>query len=443
MALCPLDSVLWGDLYGDAEVARQFTDAAELAAMVRVEAVLAQVQGRLGVIPAEAGTRIAAALDGLVVPPEALADGTAAAGVPPPALVAYLRGVVGGEAAGWIHWGPTSQDIVDLGFMLRLKAALETLAARLDALIPSLAAQANAHARTVMAGRTRSQIATPITFGLRIAQWTAPLIALRGRLDPLRARVLRVQFGGASGANTAIAPHGPAVADALAAALGLAPSPPWGTDRAGLAQLAAWLAQTTGALGKMAGDLMIMGRSEIAEAQAGAGGGSSTMPQKSNPVAAEAMVALARYLSALVGPMHLAQLHQEERDATAWALEWFALPQMVVATGAALRHGQNLAATLSADAARMAEMLKADGGGVFAEQATFALAAYMPRPQAADLLKRAMAQARAEGRTLADVLPSLTDAPVDWEARLGTEGVGDAAVALIAQILRHGSVGKN
>ena len=143
-----------------------------------------------------------------------------------------------------------------------------------------------------MAARTRAQMATPITFGLRLAQWAQPLIELESEIEYLRANVLRVQFGGASGANTAVGPHGPGIAEALARELGLTPAAPWHTNRRGIALLAAWLGQLSSALAKIAGDLVLLSRSEVAEVALSSGGGSSTMPQKSNPVGPETILAL-------------------------------------------------------------------------------------------------------------------------------------------------------
>ena len=165
----------------------------------------------------------------------------------------------------------------------------------------------------------------------------------------------------------------------------------------------------------MAGDLVLMGRSESGEARAGRGGGSSTMPQKSNPVAAETIGALARYVAVLVTPMHLAALHAEERDGSAWSLEWLTLPQMLVATAAALRHAQGLAETLAPDPGRMRAVLETGGGVAMAEAASFLLAAQMPRADAQALVKRAVAELATTGETLAEALTRLGPVPVDLD----------------------------
>ena len=431
MAVSPFDSAVLGPLFGDAEVAAAFSDDAEVAAMVAVERALARAEGAVGVIPAPAAAAIDSGLASFAPDPAALAAGTVAAGVPVPALVAALRKALPPEAGQWLHWGATSQDIVDSGLALRLRPVLAVLDARLATLADTLALAARRWRDLPMAGRTRSQVAAPITFGLRVARWRQPIPALRADLGRLAPRLARVQLGGAVGANTAIAPHGPAVAAALARELGLNDAPAWHTDRAALAALAGWCAAVTGALGKIAGDLILMGRSEIGEARAGAGGGSSTMPQKSNPVAAETIGALARLVACLTAPVHLAALHAEERDGTAWSLEWLALPQIVVATAAALRHAQGLAEALTPDAERMQAIVEAGGGVALAEAASFVLAAHMPRADAQALVKEAVAALPATGETLAEALTRLGPVPVALTPADALGGVGEAVDALL------------
>ena len=433
MAVSPFDSALLGPLFGDAEVGAHFSDAAELDAMVRVERALARAEAACGVIPDEAALAIDRGLADVVLDPAALAAGTAAAGVPVPALVAALRARLDPAAGQWLHWGATSQDIVDSALAVRLAMVLGILVARLDTLSATLAEAARRWRDLPMAGRTRSQVATPITFGLRVARWRQPLVPLRGDLAALLPRVARVQFGGAVGTNAAIAPQGPAVAAALAAELGLAASPSWHTDRSALGALAGTCAGVTGALGKMAGDLVQMGRSESGEARAGSGGGSSTMPQKSNPVAAETMGTLARFVAALATPMHLAALHAEERDGTAWSLEWLTLPQILVATAAALRHAQGLAETLEPDPVRMQAILDAGGGVAMAEAASFLLAGHMPRAEAQALVKRAVGEVATTGETLAAALTRLGPIPVELGSDQALSGVSDAIDALLRE----------
>jgi 3-carboxy-cis,cis-muconate cycloisomerase len=420
MTVSPLDSRIFADLLGDAEVGALFSDEATVAALVAAERALARAGARHGVIPAAAGAELDAALAAVAVAPEALTAGTAAAGVPVPALLAALRERLPAEAGHWLHWGTTSQDIVDSALALRLGQALDRLGIRLDRLVALLRTAAYRWADLPMAGRTRSRVAAPVTFGLRCANWAGPLIEHGRALALLRPLVARAQLGGAVGTLGVFGPAGPAVAATFAGELGLVAAPPWHTDRCGVAALAAWCAGVSGATAKMAGDLILMGRSESGEAASGTGGGSSTMPQKENPVAAETVVALARAVAAFAAPLQGA-VHAEERDGAAWTLEWLLLPQAVTATAAALRLATGLADSLAPDPDRLAAVLAGDHGAAQAEQASFLLARHMPRAEATALVRDALAEARAEGSTLAVVLARHAPALADWPAALAPD----------------------
>ena len=380
-------------LFGDPETDRHLTGQAELAAMIRFEAALAEAEAAHGVIPTEAGPAIARSLDGLKLDPAELATATASARVPVPALVAALRAHVGAPHGDYVHWGATSQDVIDTGLVLRLRKMLDLFEDRLRQIIAHLADQAEAHAALPMAGRTRTQIATPITFGLRVAGWLMPLVRCLERLEQLHPRLMLVQLGGASGALSILGDKGPAVAEDLAGRLGLGcPDKPWHTERDGIVELGNWLAMVTGLLGRIGADLTVMGRSEIAEARAGTAGGSSTMPQKANPVGAEALVTLARATGAQAASLQQALLFTEERDGVAWGIEWMVLPPMLSATGAALRHAITLAETLTPDGNAMARNMELGGGAIHAEALAFALAEQMPLREAQALVKQAARQ---------------------------------------------------
>jgi 3-carboxy-cis,cis-muconate cycloisomerase len=308
---------------------------------------------------------------------------------------------------------------MDSAMMLQVKDCLQVLETRLARLIGTLQEQSTRHGGLVMAGRTRSQIATPITLGYRIAQWAHPLIDAEAALPGLRASVLRVQFGGASGINSAIAPHGSAIAAALAAKLDLSDSPSWHVNRTPVLALGAWLHQLGAGLSKMAGDLVLLGRSEIGEVLCGTGGGSSTMPQKNNPIQAEAILTLNQIAAAAQSGLAAAAVPAEERDGARWPLEWHFLPQMLMAAGASLRHAQALADTLRPDTARIAATLAANPE-IMAEAASFALAAKgVGRAEAKDLVARAAASAEPFAAALAKSSP----VDIDWQAALDPETV--------------------
>lgn len=418
MAVTPFDSPLWRNIYGDVELAQLFSDSAEVRAMLLFEGALARVQGEMGMIPKDAALAIDRASLEVMIDPSGLASETASAGVPVPALIAaFQKAMEAPDYAAHIHHGATSQDVMDTGLVLRLRRALDIIEGRLTVLIDTLGDAASREAETVMAARTRSQIATPTTLGAKIAVWRAPLLRCRDRLAELRARLLRVSLAGASGTLAAMGPLGPEVAVRLADALNLGHDPvPWHAARDNVAELGSALTLITGTLGKMGTDLIGLMQSEIREVTAGAGGGSSTMPHKSNPVGAEALIALARANAGIVGRLFEAQLHAQDREGAAWALEWLTLPQMLIAAGASLSHALALAETVEARPDAMVATMAATEGLMLAEAATFALAAHMPRPEAQALVKAACKTAIAEGRPLREVLTAEASAPIDWDA---------------------------
>lgn len=436
MTVSPIDSALYGALFADPEVAGAFSDSATLRAMLDVEAGLARVQGRLGIIPAGAAARIADVAAAFEANLAGIAAGTEKSGVPIIPLVEQLRAAVGGEAAGYVHWGATSQDIVDTGLVLRLRGVAGLLEGRILRLSGLLAKLADLHRGTAMAARTRSQQALPTSFGLKVAGWLSPLVDHAARLEEMRPRLLAVQFGGAVGTLAALGDRGIEAMEALGAELDLAvPAAPWHARRDGLSEFAGWLSLVTGSLGKMAQDLILLAQSEVAEVRPGAGGGSSTMPQKSNPVACEVMVTLARSNATLLSAMHQAAIQEHERGSPGWQLEWLTLPQMAVAAGAALNHAITVVETLEVDAARMRANLDASNGLILAEAASFALSAHMPRAEAQALVKDACRAVAKTGRPLMEILAGRTDAPVDWVAVADPANYLGTANALIDRIL--------
>jgi len=437
MSTTPFDSAFLGPLLSDLEVAALLDDRAQISAMLRFEAALARAEGRCKVIPEEAAARIAAVAETLDLDPAALAEGTARDGIPVPALVAALRQVVGGEAAAYVHWGATTQDVMDSGLVLRLKVILDILDARLAALGTQLAALASAERGTVMIARTRGQQATPTSFGLKVAGWLAPLRRHRDRLGQLRPRLEVLSFGGASGNLSALGDKALAVEAVLAEVLDLpAPALPWHSQRDGLVELANWLGLVCGSLGKMAGDILLLCQNEVGELrEGGGGGGSSTLPQKANPIRSEAILSLTRHCLGLSGQMQQTALHQHERDGVAWQLEWLTLPQMIVSTGAALRHALALIGDLQVDRDRMLANIEATNGLALAEAASFALSAHLPRPEAQALVKEACKEVLASGRHLIDLLAERSDAPIDWDALRDPAGQLGVAGDFIDRVL--------
>lgn len=392
-------------LFGDAELGAVMGAEAQISAMLQVEAALARVQGRLGVIPPEAAAEIGDIADGLSPDPVSLLVGTARAGIAAQAVVGALKEACG-EVGQYAHFGATSQDVQDTGLILQLREAMAVIEGRLNALSTLMATRAAEFADLTIPARTRFQVAAPTTLGAKIAVWRAPLPRNLARLDEMRPRLLNVSLYGAAGTGAALMPETAAIRAALATELGLAaPDVPWHATRDGIIELGSWLSLATGVLGKIGVDLIQLGQSEIAEVSAGTGGGSSTMPQKSNPVAAEALVSLARLNAGALGTLHQAMVHAQERDGSALALEWQILPDMVVRTGAALRLAHDLMTTLTPNPARIEASFARDRGTMLAEAAGFYLARHMPRKDALNLVAAALADVAAnDTETLAGAL---------------------------------------
>ncbi|WP_193369440.1 3-carboxy-cis,cis-muconate cycloisomerase [Pelagibius marinus] len=443
MSLLPFDSAFLAPLLSDAETAELLDDRAQLRAMLVFEAALAQAEGRSGIIPEDAAARIAAVAEKLEIDPAALAEDSARDGIPVPALVAELRKAVaeqegGGEAAHYVHWGTTTQDVMDTGLVLRLRRILDIFDKRLLELGDSLAKLADAERTTVMLARTRGQQATPTSFGLKVAGWLAPLDRHRARLAELRPRLEVLSFGGAAGNLSALGERGTTVEAALAKELGLALPPlPWHSQRDGLVELGNWLGLVSGSLGKLAGDILLLCQNEVGELREGAGGGSSTLPQKQNPVRSEAVLSLTRHVAGLTGQMQMTSFHAHERDGVAWQMEWLVLPQMLVATGAALRRSLELLDGLQVDRAKMRANIEATGGLTLAEAASFALSAHLPRPEAQALVKDACKEAIASGRPLMEILAERSEAPVEWQALADPALQLGAAEAFIDRVLHQ------
>jgi 3-carboxy-cis,cis-muconate cycloisomerase len=409
MPVNPADSPIFGALYGTAAMHAVFDDRALLQRMLDVEAALARVQARLGIIPAASAEAITAAAQVDRLSLEEIGASTRIVGYPVVALVKALGRAAGGEAGRHVHWGATTQDILDTALVLQIRQGLDLVEAELAVTGRALAAAARRHRGDVMAGRTHLQHALPITFGYKCAVWLAPLLDHLERLRAIRPRVFRVQFGGAVGTLASLgAEKGRAVTVALAAELGLvAPDAPWHVSRDGLAEVACLLGLICGSLAKIATDVILLMQTEIAEVfephEAGRGG-SSTMPHKRNPIASEYVLATARGVHALVPLMLGAMAQDHERATGPWQSEMLALPQIFVLAAGALAHGRAIAEGMTVDVERMRRNLDATGGLILAEAVMMALAERIGRGAAHDLVHRASDAALAGNRPLADML---------------------------------------
>ncbi len=426
MAASIFDSVMFSGLFGDRETAALFSDSAEIRAMLLVEGELARAQGKRGIIPADSAEAIWRASREVQIDASALSAETGRSGVVVPALVRAFREVMQApEHAQFVHWGATSQDIIDTGLMLRLRQVAGLWEQRLKELLRALGELAETHAGLPMAARTWGQAATVTSFGAVVAGWGAPLLAHVDRLHELRPRVFCVSLSGAAGTAAALGQQAPELRADLAHALKLNdPGRSWHSTRDGIGELSGWITLVAATLGKMGQDLVLLAQSGMQEIAIGHGGGSSTMPQKSNPVHPSLLVALAGHVNGLNASLQGAQLHEQQRDGGAWMREWLALPQACIGLARSLDVAAGLARVIEPRPEAMRAQVDASRGLIFAEALSFALAAHMPRPDAQALVKEMCGRVASENRHLSEIaaekLPAAEIAPVfDARVQLG------------------------
>jgi 3-carboxy-cis,cis-muconate cycloisomerase len=381
---------------------------------------LAAAEAKAGVIPKDAADAIGRLARADAIDVAKLKAETDLVGYPIVGVVHQLARQCG-EAGRYVHWGATTQDIMDTATVLQVREALALIDADLAALEAALAALARKHRDTVMAGRTHLQHALPVTFGYKAAVWRAMVVRHRQRLEQLGPRVLVGQFAGAAGTLASLGGKGLVVHDALMAGLGLGRAPvPWHVARDGFAEAVSLLGLITGTLAKIATDVMLMMQTEVAEAfepfVAGRGS-SSTMPQKRNPIACEFIVAAARLVRQHAGLMLDAMAADHERATGPWQLEWAALPQAFIAAGGALRQSRFLLEGLIVDAGRMRRNLDLTGGLIVAEAVMMALAEHTGRGAAHDLVYGACRAALDRGSTLLEELERRPEVTRHLDAR--------------------------
>jgi 3-carboxy-cis,cis-muconate cycloisomerase len=337
-----------------------FSDRHILQTMLNFETALARAEAQVGVIPVEAASAITQAAAEQDFDIDKLVESSLRAGTPAIPMVQMLRAAVhiqNAGAASVVHWGATSQDVVDtvlIQLLLECRQVLEKDHRRLSLALQRISEE---HANTVMLGRTLLQPAQPITFGLKAAGWLAALRRGWSRVDSRFTESAYLQFGGASGTLAALGDRGIAVSEALAAELNLkCPDAPWHAHRDRLAALMAALSIYTGSLGKMALDIALLMQHEVGEAAEPGGngrGGSSSMPHKRNPTACMLAIAAAKRAPGLLSNFLAGMLQEHERGVGGWQSEWTTVQDIVQAAGVALESMMEVAEGLTVDAGRM------------------------------------------------------------------------------------------
>jgi 3-carboxy-cis,cis-muconate cycloisomerase len=420
-----LDCTLLGDFFGTPAMRAVFDSRALLQAWLDVELALAEAQADCGVIPSDAVAAIRSAARADAYDLEQLRAENTATQHPLVPLVRALTSAAG-DAGRYVHYGATTQDIMDTACVLQVRNALDLLTVDLDAIRAALGVLATTYADTPMAGRTHGQHAVPITFGLKVAVWLDELDRDAERLQACRARVLIGQLAGAAGTLATLGDAAPAVRKAFCNRLGLGePRSPWHVARDGLAELVSCLALLAGSLERIALEIVRLQSTEVGEAAeplTPGHVGSSTMPQKRNPHACELAAAACKLLRGLAPVMTASMAGEHERDMAAWAVEWMLIPQAMILASGALGGLRPVAEGLEVDAARMRANLELTGGGIMAEAVMMAAAPVLGRDRAHHELMRLARDASAQGAPLGEVAA----ADSAFSAALGADALAAA-----------------
>jgi 3-carboxy-cis,cis-muconate cycloisomerase len=405
-------------------LAELFSDESVLRAMLDFESALARAESRTGVIPKNAADTITAQAKPGSFDAAALSSAAFRAGTPAIPLVKALTDQVrktNADAARFVHWGATSQDVIDTAMSLLLKRAEPILIGDLLRLEKALAGLSERHKDSVMVGRTLLQTAPPVTFGLKAAGWLGPVRRGGRRLQGGFGDAAVLQFGGASGTLASLGDRGMAVIEALSIELGLRSpsSAPWHTQRDQLATLVCACGVLTGSLGKMARDIVLLMQNEVGEASEPGGegrGGSSTMPNKRNPTACSLTLAAANRVPGLVASFLSAMLQEHERSVGGWQAEWPVMATVIQLTGVAISSMAEVAEGLSVDTEKMRLNIKNTHGLIFAERAMMLLGSKLGRDVAHKLLEGAARRSVNENRNLAGVLAEIPEVTAQLSA---------------------------
>jgi 3-carboxy-cis,cis-muconate cycloisomerase len=422
-------------------MAEAVSDESWLRAMLDVEAALAAAEAAAGVIPAEAAAAIRAACADVRIDLTRLGEDAAASASPVVPLARALTAAVAGEAANFVHWGATSQDVIDTAMMLVSRRALDVLLAELDGLAAACAVLAERHRGTLMPGRTLLQQALPITFGLKAAGWLVAAVEAGDQVRSVRSGRLAVQLGGASGTLASLGSRGLDVLARLAAELDLAePVVPWHAARGRIVELALALAAAAGVASKVALDVALLMQTEVAEVAEGAPGGSSALPQKRNPVGSVEVDACFRGLQAQVAVLVASQRVEHERAAGAWQAEWPALSEAFRLAGGACGRARIVVEQLRVDEGRMRANLDVSGGLMLAEHVAMALAARVGRSTAQRVVQAAAGRSAGGDRPFREELladPEVTAhlRPAEVDAALDPGGYLGSTPALVDRAL--------
>jgi len=400
---------------------REFcSDEQFLAKMIRVEVALAQAQAEEGIIPKEAANAIEKLLPELKFNIEDLAENTAKNGIPTIGFLAQAKQELPKEYAGFLHWGVTSQDISDAALALILKEVSTAVKVEIQCIIKAFEILKEKHQGVQLAARTRNQMAVPVPFSLKVDSWLNPLKRQLKQWESLSEDVFCLQLAGADGQLGILGDKAKNVRNKVAKKLQLTPAAVWHNQRDRLSNFSDILSTVAASLGKFGQDVLALSQTEVGEVKEGVkGGGSSSMPHKNNPISSEALVALSLVTIDFASGIKRAQIHKNERDGVALAIEWLVWPKFIETIGACLQKAKQIAIDLQVDAERMIGNIETQSGLLQSEKATYVLAAHLGRDQAKQKVAKAAQLVQQQGVSIADALQQLTsEFNIDWKSVL-------------------------
>src|SRR5437588_2291664 len=408
MTATALDSAIFRDIFSTPQMRQVFSDEARTGYYLEIEAALARVQGRLGIVPDKAACETERQCRIENIDLTRLKQQTERIGYPILGVVQQLVALCADGLGEWCHWGATTQDITDTATILQIRAALDLIQKEMEAIAGARADLARRYRDTPMAGRSNLQQAVPLTFGFKMAALLAAMQRHRERLAQLRPRVLVGEFGGAVGTLASLGTDGLKVQTALMAALGLGqPEIAWHTVRDRIGEVGCFLGLLTGTLGKISMDVKLLMQTEVAEVYEpfhDARGSSSTMPQKRNPISCLYIHSTAALVRQHVAALLEAAVADHERSTGPWQIEWIALPEIFLLASGALAQSRDLLAGLQVDAARMRSNLDMTNGAIVSEAVMMGLGPHLGRQRAHDLVYDICRAAAASGAPLVDLL---------------------------------------
>jgi len=397
------------NLFSDKIFQTLFSEEKMIESWLTTEVALAVAQEEIGLIPTGTAKKIEAAAKVENLDLAAMKAAFDKVGFPILPFVAQLNKACDPETARWVHYGATTQDILDTGTVLQMRDALAWIEPQLEAILSALAQLAKTHRNTVMAGRTFQQQAAPITFGYKAAIWLDELLRHQERLVQLKERLLVGQCSGAVGTFATLGDKGLEIQERMFAHLGLKmPAISWHVARDSWAEMVNWLATTAASLAKIANEIAILMRSEIGELSEpfeSGRGASTTLPQKRNPIACEPIIANAHKLRELVSSQLTSMIQEHERGALGQMhLEWMVIPEAFVLFSGSLKHSRFILEKLWVGPEQMRKNLNIGGGLLMSEAVMMGLAPKIGKAKAHHIVYAAAAKAMDSGLTLREAL---------------------------------------